>query len=166
MVNFRWSIILDLASLCPSSRPCVLWHVLFVLRTHPFLQEQDILGSSSVFPAPVLKSDMSLRNPASVEWGVVFRNPNQGNSCAWCQWGLTVSRKWKAGNTRYPLKSLSGIFFFFYKPDFTLIFLIYKKACCKFVLCSNLSLERKLHCSDSSERSEAKTDPRTQEQSG
>lgn len=71
-----------LASRSPfTPAPRSSWHVPIILWTLPFWQD-DVSGSSYIFPARVLESAISPRSPGTSSWRRVFRNQTLGTKCA------------------------------------------------------------------------------------
>lgn len=73
----------------------LLWPLgttLFVFDSCPtFLVQQDILGSSYVFPDSDLESVISMRSPGAFLWVMIFRGHSLDSRVAHCHWVVTVS---------------------------------------------------------------------------
>lgn len=64
------------------------WLLIHIFLDHLyFLAQQDVPGSSSTFPTPLLKSFLSSKNPDSFLWRMVFRFHNLGTKFAYLYWG-------------------------------------------------------------------------------
>lgn len=64
--------------------------------SHPFLSTsfhltpQNVLGLSFIFPAPAPQSAISLRSPNSFYSGIIFRNQDLDNKCAYVAAGVSL----------------------------------------------------------------------------
>lgn len=82
MICFNTQIVPDLAGGCTFNGSCVLWHVPIVLGAILIFRCNSVSGSSSrPFPSSDPKPTISLRNPDSLYWGMVFRNQDWRDRC-------------------------------------------------------------------------------------
>lgn len=63
------------------------WLLTYILLEHLyFLAQQDVPGSSGIFPTPLLKSALSSKNPDSFPWRMVFRFHDLDTKFAYLYW--------------------------------------------------------------------------------
>lgn len=77
-------------SLCLFEISSLLWVFFFLKALSNFLELQDIPGSSCLYRAPILKSDIFLKNPDSFYWRRIIGNQDLRTKLACCYGDVTA----------------------------------------------------------------------------